>query len=169
MAAVLVAAVGLASLSAMSSAATRVHGKGQLVSRVLAYVYPGTKQVPYWGYIVYFRTAGGFPGRSADGSYLVPGSFRIGDSPEDDGSDGSFVALGAGKPHGRCYRWSVTTDRKASPELTNKHVGDTAKVRFRLNDTTPQVRTSRLRAWPRRYNHDPGVRRAVAKIGCPHT
>ncbi len=67
-AAVLVAAVGLASLSAMSSAATRVHGKGQLVSRVLAYVYPGTKQVPYWGYIVYFRTAGGFPGRSADGS-----------------------------------------------------------------------------------------------------
>jgi len=62
-----------------------------------------------------------------------------------------------------------TERRTSAPKLTKKHVGDTVKVRFRLTDTTPQVRTVRLRAWPRRYNDDPTVKRAVARIGCPHT
>jgi len=144
------------------AATKQAHGKGRLLAPVLVFFTPakGNKKSQTAYYHVYFRTAAGIAGPGH-----MPGSIRVDDVADDDSE--LLSALGAGSPSGRCYRWTLMTTPKYSPKLTRKKVGDTVAVRLRLYDTDLQVRRARLRDWTSRSNGDPGVKKAIRKIGCP--
>jgi hypothetical protein len=148
---------------AHAAAAPAAHGPGKLLSRVLIY-RDKPDYIASAGYVVFFRTRGAFAGHTADGT-TVPGELTVVDASDD--HDGYAGSIGAGRPTGRCYWWTLP----GAPRIDRAKTAAKLPVTLTLHGTAPQRRTTTLRRLPAGYDSgtwskSPAIERDLAKIGC---